>query len=134
MPENTKSSFDQLYDKIETAVKDLTTLKVVTAVGDVDISRKTVTKNGRSHDVRSENYQNAKAVLSTIDLIDGDIMTVMDEVFVNDAAYAGIREAHLARIQDAQAIVDKNVQTLLSMVQTVGQLLREIDTQRDTSE
>ena len=53
---------------------------------------------------------------------------------VNDAAYAGIREAHLNRIQDAQGIVDKNVQTLLSMVQTVGQILREIDTQRETPE
>jgi hypothetical protein len=134
VPEKTKSSFDQLYEKIEAAVKDLTTLKVITAVGAVDISRKTTTKNGVTEETRVENYQNAKAVLSTIDLIDGDIMTVMDEVFVTDAAYAGIREEHLARIQDAQAIVDKNVVTLLSMVETVGKILREINEQRQIPE
>lgn len=134
MSQETKSSFDQLYEKIEAAVKDLTTLKVITAVGAVDISRKTTTKNGVTEETRVENYQNAKALLSTIDLIDGDIMTVMDEVFVNDPAYASIREEHLTRIQDAQAIVDKNVQILLSMVQTVGQILREINQQRENPE
>lgn len=134
MAQETKSSFDQLYEKIEAAVKDLTTLKVITAVGAVDISRKTTTKNGVTEETRVENYQNAKALLSTIDLIDGDIMTVMDEVFVNDPAYASIREEHLTRIQDAQAIVDKNVQILLSMVQTVGQILREINQQRENPE
>ncbi len=134
MAQETKSSFDQLYEKIEAAVKDLTTLKVITAVGPVDISRKTTTKNGVTEETRVENYQNAKAVLSTIDLIDGDIMTVMDEVFVNDPAYASIREDHLTRIQDAQAIVDKNVKTLLSMVETVGKILREINKQQETPE
>ncbi len=130
MPDETKSSFDVLYEKIENAVSDLTTLKVITAVGDVDVSQTAVDENGKKKVVRAETYQNAKAILSTIDLIDGDISTVMDEAFVNDTGYAGIRDDHLNRVQDAQAIVDKNIKTLLGMVKTVSDILKEIDTQK----
>ena len=130
MPDETKTSFDALYEKIENAVSDLTTLKVITAVGDVDVSQTAVEQDGEKQVVRGETYQNAKAILSTIDLIDGDISTVMDEVFVNDAGYAGIRDDHLGRVQDAQAIVDKNLKTLEGMVRTVGDILKEINTQR----
>lgn len=133
MPEKTKSSFDVLYDKIENAVSDLTTLKVITAVGNVDVSQTAVDENGKKRVVRAETYQNAKAILSTIDLIDGDISTVMDEAFVNDAGYAGIRDDHLLRVQDAQAIVDKNLKTLLDMVKTVGDILKEVNTQKESS-
>lgn len=126
-----KNPFDELYAKIENAVKDLTTLKVVTAVGDVTISQNSVTENGETHQTRAENYQNAKAILSTIDLIDGDIMTVMDEVFANESAYASIRDEHLERIKSAQEIVDKNVQTLLTLVKTVGDILDAIKTQNE---
>lgn len=130
MAEETKSSFDKLYEKIENAVSDLTTLKVVTAVGDVDVSQTAVDQDGKKQITRGETYQNAKAILSTIDLIDGDISTVMDEAFVNDAGYASIRDEHLNRLQDAQDIVDKNIKTLLGMVKTVGDILKEIDTQK----
>jgi hypothetical protein len=133
VPEKTKSSFDVLYDKIENAVSDLTTLKVITAVGNVDVSQTAVDENGKKRVVRAETYQNAKAILSTIDLIDGDISTVMDEAFVNDAGYAGIRDDHLLRVQDAQAIVDKNLKTLLDMVKTVGDILKEVNTQKESS-
>ena len=132
MSDETKSNFDKLYDKVENAVADLTTLKVVTAVGDVDVSQNAVDQDGEKHVVRGETYQNAKAILSTIDLIDGDISTVMDEAYVNDPAYAALRDDHLNRVQDAQAIVDKNIKTLLGMVKTVGDILKEINTQKDT--
>ncbi|PIE81554.1 MAG: hypothetical protein CSA11_04245 [Chloroflexi bacterium] len=130
MPDQAKSNFDVLYEKIENAVSDLTTLTVITAVGDVKVSQTAVQEDGKKKRVRSETYQNAKAILSKIDLIDGDINTVMDEAFVNDAGYAGLRDNHLNRVQDAQAIVDKNIKTLLGMVKTVGDILREIDTQK----
>ena len=133
MPEKTKSSFDVLYDKIENAVSDLTTLKVITAVGNVDVSQTAVDQNGEKRVVRAETYQNAKAILSTIDLIDGDISTVMDEAFVNDAGFVGLRDDHLLRVQDAQAIVDKNLKTLLDMVKTVGDILKEINTQKENT-
>ena len=123
-----KNPFDELYDKIENAVKDLTTLKVVTAVGAVTIGQNSVTENGETRETRTENYQNAKAIISTIDLIDGDIMTVMDEVFVNEATYASIRDEHLERIKSAQEIVDKNMQTLLTLVKAVGDILDAIKT------
>ena len=134
MPEETKSNFDILYEKIESAVSDLTTLKVVTAVGDVDVSQTAVEQDGEKQVIRGETYQNAKAILSTIDLIDGDMSTVMDEAFVNDPGYASIRDDHLQRVQDAQAIVEKNIETLLGMVKTVGDILKEINAQKANQE
>lgn len=127
---DSKTSFDELYDKIENAVKNLTTLKVVTAVGDVTISQSSVTEDDTTRETRSENYQNAKAILSTIDLIDGDIMTVMDEVFAKDTIYASIRDDHMERIKSAQQIVNQNVQTLLALVKAVGDILEAVNTQK----
>ena len=129
MADEEKSTFEQLYDKVEAAVADLTTLKVVTAVGDVNVSQKVVEKDGAKSETHTETYQNAKAILSRIDLIDGDIMTVIDEVFVNEESYRTVRDDHLERIQSAQEIVEANVKLLKSLVDAVGDILTNIQTQ-----
>lgn len=134
MADDQNNTFNELYAKIEAAVSDLTTLKVVTAVGDVNISQEVVAVGEDKTESRSESYQNAKAILSTIDLIDGDIMTVMDDVFATDENYASIREDHLERIKDAQDIVDKNINTLKNLVRTVGDILEDIRNQSQNSE
>ena len=123
------NSFDDLYEKIEAAVKDLTTLKVVTAVGDVNVSQEVSEVDGKKTEFHAETYQNTKAILSTIDLIDGDIMTVIDEVFINEESYMPVRVDHLARINDAQSIVATNVALLKSLVVTVGEILNNIQAQ-----
>ena len=128
------NSFDDLYEKIEAAVKDLTTLKVVTAVGDVNVSQEVRVENGKKTESHAETYQNTKAILSTIDLIDGDIMTVIDEVFINEESYMPVRDDHLARINDAQKIVATNVALLKSLVVTVGEILNNIRTQSEKLE
>lgn len=134
MAEETKSTFDQLYDRVEAAVADLTTLKVVTAVGDVNLSQEVVEENGVKSQKHAETYQNAKAILSTIDLIDGDIMTVIDEVFINEKSYMAVRDDHLARIKTAQEIVEANVKLLKSLVDAVGDILTNIQTQKSKAQ
>ena len=129
MADGDKSAFEKLYDKVEAAVADLTTLKVVTAVGDVNLSQEVVEENGVKSQKHAETYQNAKAILSTIDLIDGDIMTVIDEVFINEESYIPVRDDHLERIQSAQGIVEANVKLLKSLVDAVGDILTNIQTQ-----
>ena len=123
------NSFDDLYGKIEAAVKELTTLKVVTAVGDVTVSQDVREENGKKTEFHAETYQNTKAILSTIDLMDGDIMTVIDEVFINEESYKPVREDHLARINDAQKIVAVNIALLKSLVDTAGEILNNIQAQ-----
>ena len=118
------NSFDDLYEKIEAAVKDLTTLKVVTAVGDVSVSQEVREVDGEKTESHAETYQNTKAILSTIDLIDGDIMTVIDEVFINEESYMPVRDDHLARINDAQKIIAINIALLKSLVVTAGEILK----------
>lgn len=121
---STSTSFDKLYKKIENAVKDLTVLKVVTAVGDVTITETTKKVDGEDQQSRSEQYLNTKAIVSTIDLVDGDIETIMDEAFASDnAAYNKIRDEHMLRIKDAHDIVGNNVKVLKELINTIRDIL-----------
>jgi hypothetical protein len=123
-PASTSTSFDKLYKKIENAVKDLTTLKVVTAVGDVTITETIKKVDGEDQQTRAEQYLNAKAIVSTIDLVDGDIETIMDGVFASDnAAYNKIRDEHMLRIKDAHDIVGNNVKVLKELINTIRDIL-----------
>ena len=124
------NSFDELYQKIENAVKDLARLTIVTAVGDVTISEQIEEEGGQERRKRTEKYENARAIVTKIDLVDGDIETVMDEVFAKDPLYARIRDDHVDRIKTANAIVDANVKTLLELVKTVGAVLASVNSQR----
>jgi hypothetical protein len=121
---STSTSFDKLYKKIENAVKDLTMLKVVTAVGDVTITQTIKKVDGEDQETRAEQYLNAKAIVSTIDLVDGDIETIMDGVFASDnAAYNKIRDEHMLRIKDAHDIVGNNVKVLKELINTIRDIL-----------
>jgi hypothetical protein len=121
---SSSTSFDKLYKKIENAVKDLTMLKVVTAVGDVTITETVKKVDGEDQQTRAEQYLNAKAIVSTIDLVDGDIETIMDGVFASDnAAYNKIRDEHMLRIKDAHDIVGNNVKVLKELINTIRDIL-----------
>lgn len=119
------SSFDNLYNKIEAAIEDLATLKIVTAVGDVTISENNATVDGKTNKTRSEKYENAKAIITRIDLIDGDMETTIDKVFASDsdAAYSTIYKDHMARINEAQDIVEKNIAVLKTLINAISDIL-----------
>ena len=123
MPDETKSSFDELYEKIERAVGDLTTLKVTTAVGDVDVSQTAVEEDGKEQVVRGETYQNAKAILSTIDLIDVDISTVMATRVTSSRGHDPITSADGIAIERAYLFAQS---TELGVIQERNRLAREI--------
>jgi transcription antitermination factor NusG len=99
-------------------------LKVVTAVGDVTITETVKKVDGEDQQTRAEQYLNAKAIVSTIDLVDGDIETIMDGVFASDnAAYNKIRDEHMLRIKDAHDIVGNNVKVLKELINTIRDIL-----------
>ena len=127
------NSFDELYQKIESAVTDLARLTIITAVGDVTISQQIEEEGAEKRHKRIEKYDNARAIVTKIDLVDGDIETVMDEVFAKDPLYAKIRDDHVDRIKTANAIVDTNVKTLLELVKTIGAVLSVVNSQRQPS-
>jgi hypothetical protein len=123
-PASASSALDKLLKKILDAVEDLTTLKVVTAVGDVTITETAKKVDGNDEQSRTQQCLNAKAIVTTIDLADGDIQTFMDGVFASDnAAYNKIRDEHMLRIKDAHDIVGNNVKVLKELVNTISAIL-----------
>ncbi len=112
------SGLDRLMARLESAINDMTDLKVITAVGNISVEVVNTTEDGITTSIRTETQKDSRAIISDIDLIDGDIMTAIDNIFITDAAYAHIRDEHLARVNDAQAIVSRNINVLKELAAT----------------
>ena len=69
------ASKNALIEKIENGIQNLTTLTITTAVGPV-----TVDENNNIIPA----YENAKVMHSEIDLVQGDIRTIYDNVFFTE--------------------------------------------------
>ena len=115
------SGLDKFMARLESAVNDMVELKVITAVGNISVEVTNTTKDGVTTSIRTETHKDSRAIISDIDLIDGDIMTSIDNVFVTDEAYASIRTDHLARVNDAQAIVSRNINVLKELATAATQ-------------
>ena len=115
------SGLDRFIARLESAVNDMVELKVITAVGNISVEVNTTTKDGITTSTRTETHKDSRAIISDIDLIDGDIMTAIDNVFVTDEAYASIRNDHLARVNEAQAIVSRNINVLKELATAATQ-------------
>jgi len=115
------SGLDKFMARLESAVNDMVELKVITAVGNISVEVNSTTKGGITTSTRTETHKDSRAIITNIDLIDGDIMTAIDNVFVTDEAYASIRTDHLARVNDAQAIVSRNINVLKELATAATQ-------------
>ena len=115
------SGLEKFMARLESAVNDMVELKVITAVGNISVEVATTTKDGITTTTRTETHKDSRAIISDIDLIDGDIMTAIDNVFVTDEAYASIRTDHLARVDEAQAIVSRNINVLKELATAATQ-------------
>jgi len=115
------SGLDKFMARLESAVNDMVKLKVVTAVGNISVEVNSTTKDGITTSTRTETHKDSRAIITDIDLIDGDVMTAIDNVFVTDEAYASIRIDHLARVNDAQAIVSRNINVLKELATAATQ-------------
>lgn len=115
------SGLARLMARLEGAVNDMVQLKVITAVGTVSVEVTSTTKDGITTTTRTETHKDSRAMITDIDLIDGDIMTAIDNVFVTDGAYASLRNDHLARVNDAQGIVSRNITVLKELATAASQ-------------
>lgn len=115
------SGLDKFMARLDSAVNDMVQLKVITAVGNISVEVTNTTKDGITTSTRTETHKDSRAIITDIDLIDGDIMTAIDSVFVTNEAYASIRSDHLARVNDAQAIVSRNINVLKELATAATQ-------------
>jgi hypothetical protein len=93
-------------DKLKASAEKLITLNITTAVG-----------NAGSFTVGKD----AKIMNSSIDLLQGDITTIIPEAFM-EAPYSAIREYHQAREEAGQQIIKENIACIKELLLLVEKL------------
>jgi hypothetical protein len=107
-PPSEVPNLQEILDSIKKALRDLVTLEVTTVVGDVSATPK---ENNIGVAVT---YQNSKVIQTKIDLLQGDITSVYDKAFLT-GDLAAVKALHQAREEQANEIIDKNIQALKSL-------------------
>ncbi|MBI4300188.1 MAG: hypothetical protein HY677_03555 [Chloroflexi bacterium] len=95
-----------LLTTIKNALEKLVSLEIVTAVGPI--------KGGETSNADIDWDQNPKVILTRIDLLQGDIKTVFDPVFVT-GEYQSLRDFHANREKEGHEIVLKNIAALRAL-------------------
>jgi hypothetical protein len=102
-------------DALASVVTQLSHLEIVTIVED---ENEPVSPSGGG----SQQGMPGKRMVTTIDLLDGDITNVIGSRFVENPTYSPLREMHRQQVDQGFSILDKNVQILMSAIQQLKQL------------
>ncbi len=101
-----------LKTTIMDSMKNLVTLEIVTAIGQVQFKPKADKPEDADRHFPDLDYErNPKMIMTKIDLLQGDIKTVFNEEFVT-GEYWALREFHEAREKEGHDIIQKNIDTL----------------------
>ncbi len=117
------ADLEGLLDNIKNALDKLVTLEIITAVGPVTLKTREGSPAGSFPDV-IECSQKMEIMLTRIDLLQGDIKTVFDPAFFTEN-YKGLRDFHMEREKQGQAIIKNNVEALKELFNWVKELARE---------
>ena len=105
---------DSLVNKIGEIVSNLANLQVSTLVGNFEIETDDIKR------VRVTSVGSAEApitgVVSNMNLLEGDISTVMSEQYAKDPEDP-VRKFHDAQMQSARDTVNKNVRLISDMIE-----------------
>ncbi len=110
----------ELVEKISDAVEHLTNLEITTAVGEVE----DIVEDGQVVDKRMK--PGSAQMYTRIDLLQGDIRTLMDEAFVT-GEYAALRPFHQSREASGRQIIEDNLHALRALLAFVRE---ELDPQQ----
>jgi hypothetical protein len=102
------SAVNEILDKIDNKVKDLTVLEIKTLMGDLELV------NGN---IEFKPNQDIQGITSHIDLVDGDITTRITENFYNK--YPELVQWHQSREAKGNEIIESNIRT-------IGNLIKEL--------
>ena len=111
MDEQDKNALEELLDEIQKAIKEMVTLKITTIVGDVQ----------QAGADGPPTVANSKTMYTQIDLIQGDIVSMVDKAFLDE--FATLREKQQSREDQAQDIVHKNIEALKELGKFVKELI-----------
>ncbi len=99
------SAVQEILDKVNNKVKDLTVLEIKTLMGDMELV------NG---EIEFKPNQDIQGITSHIDLVDGDITTRITENFYNK--YPELVQWHQSREAKGNEIVENNIRTVGSLI------------------
>lgn len=111
------SKLESLLEEIKKAVAEFKTLEIVTVVG-------TVIPGESVKDLSFKFDKNSKTILTRIDILDGDITTVIDEAYVT-GDYQSLREFHAQREEKGYSIVRNNIAAIRELFSAASALLKE---------
>lgn len=100
-----------LIEKLQTALAQLHRLEIVTVVGPIVCD----SKRAGADRFSVPDGAGAKVMRTTIDLLQGDITTLVDPAFAT-GELQGLREYHSARERQGAQIIRDNVQALLEIL------------------
>ncbi|MCW0484585.1 hypothetical protein [Gaoshiqia sediminis] len=110
------SKAEEIIQKISGRITDLTTLKIQTLMGNMEADQQ--------GDIKFKANQDIKGMISTIDLIDGDIKTELSEEFYQK--YPELVQFHQSREAKGSEIIEKNILTLRTIITTLFELKDKI--------
>ncbi len=121
---------NDLLDKISTdlanTINNLKTVKVITVVGPLNVTKNT--GKGGPFEVGPKDApdeEGYKAMISTIDIVEGDIVNAMDKAFVipdANSGLAGIREFHQKQVEIATKTIHDNINGLINLIKSASGL------------
>lgn len=106
------SKAKEVLKSIENSIQDLTELKIQTLMGNMEIDT--------DGNVNLKKEQSVDGIVSSINLVDGDITTQMTETFYK--TYPELVQFHQSREAKGSEIIEGNIQALSTIVITLREL------------
>ncbi len=106
------SAAQDILDKVNNKVKDLTVLEIKTLMGDLELI------NGK---IEFKPNQDIQGITSHIDLVDGDIITRITENFYNK--YPELVQWHQSREVKGNEIIENNIRTVGSLIKQLKEIV-----------
>jgi hypothetical protein len=109
-----------ILERLSDTVESLAELRVITGVGSVKLD---ITVGGTSGPTvtPSQSSANVSGIYSEVNLITGDIVTLIDSEF-NDPNNPTL-EFHKTQVENGRQIVTANINTIIRLIQAAGDKL-----------
>lgn len=114
---------DSLWTKLLSGVKSAIELRVVTYVGDVEISGELSNPTLRFPAKPAD--AGSKTLATTIDMVQGDITTAIPDSFWAPEKEV-VRSYHQAQVKQANEIVERNVKLVVELATQLKEELRAV--------
>lgn len=109
------TKIEEILQKIENGILDLTQLRIQTVMGRLEVNQK--------NEIDFTAGQEIEGIISKIDLLDGDITTQITEKFYQK--YPELVKFHQFREARGHEIIEGNMQALASIIATLRGMYNE---------